>query len=499
MRLQCNKDWCDPSPPLTKTYTMGIAQGVAIILMYIVNIFVIFWYYKNNKYTYCLLAILLLGLFLRLFCSLDANLHQWDERYHALVAKNMIESPFAPKLFREPILGYDYKDWSKNHIWLHKQPFSLWTMAIAISVFGATAFSVRIPSIIFSTLSICLTYLIGKRLFNAKIGLWASFFQAINGFVIEVASGRVATDHVDTAFMLLIQCSIFFSITYKPHKKYTAIIIGIFSGLSVLCKWLPGLLCIPLFLYYHFTYEKIKDLLVSICTIIAVSLLVFLPWQIYCNIYFPIEYGWEQHYNWLHFTNDIEDHGKPWWFHIDQSRIIWNELIYYVFGWFLFRVWAEKERNLLLILIWILIPYVFFSIAVTKMVGYTLPAAPAIFILMGYFISNALQTSSRFQKMICWIVIGLALRYSIERVKPFKLDEKPSETIEYVLKSDLNDKKSVIFKANDYIALMFFTDVIATDIDPTEAAVNNLISNGFHLFTLDNNRLEKFDEKHINN
>ncbi len=40
-----------------------------------------------------------------------ADLHDWDERYHALVAKNMIEQPFKPMLYKNPVLPYDYKDW----------------------------------------------------------------------------------------------------------------------------------------------------------------------------------------------------------------------------------------------------------------------------------------------------------------------------------------------------------------------------------------------------
>ena len=54
--------------------------------------------------------------------NLDPFLNIWDEQYHALVAKNMVESPLKPTLFQKPLLDFDYKVWAGNHVWLHKQP-----------------------------------------------------------------------------------------------------------------------------------------------------------------------------------------------------------------------------------------------------------------------------------------------------------------------------------------------------------------------------------------
>ena len=52
--------------------------------------------YRKEKYQLCLFLIMLSGLILRVFTSLDFYLHEWDERYHALVAKNLIGNPFKP-------------------------------------------------------------------------------------------------------------------------------------------------------------------------------------------------------------------------------------------------------------------------------------------------------------------------------------------------------------------------------------------------------------------
>src|SRR6185295_14523546 len=102
------------------------------------------------------LTLLLLGAFaLRLFLILrDPFLHDWDEHFHALVAKNMIAHPFMPMLLANPVFPYNYKDWTSNHIWLHKQPLFLWQMALSMKLFGVNLFALRLPSALMGTIQV---------------------------------------------------------------------------------------------------------------------------------------------------------------------------------------------------------------------------------------------------------------------------------------------------------------------------------------------------------
>ena len=88
--------------------------------------------FKIGKDNIALFLLLLSGLLLRFYLSADFQLHEWDERYHALVAKNMIESPFKPMLYKNPVLPYNYQNWIENHVWLHKQPLPFWFMAASL-------------------------------------------------------------------------------------------------------------------------------------------------------------------------------------------------------------------------------------------------------------------------------------------------------------------------------------------------------------------------------
>ena len=142
--------------------------------------------------------------FSRLYAAGDGFLHSWDERYHALVARNLMAHPLRPTLYEVPLLPYDPASWFANHVWLHKPPLSLWLMAGSMAVFGASELALRLPSLLLSTAGIYATYRIGASWSGEGVGLLAAFFHSINALLILLAAGWVATDHVDTAIVALV-------------------------------------------------------------------------------------------------------------------------------------------------------------------------------------------------------------------------------------------------------------------------------------------------------
>ncbi|PCH69138.1 MAG: hypothetical protein COC01_02295, partial [Bacteroidetes bacterium] len=145
------------------------------------------------------IILLLVGAFgIRMFmASLDPFLHLWDEKFHALVAKNMLSNPFEPMLYTDPVMPYDFKSWVSNHIWLHKQPFFLWQIALCFKLFGVNEFVLRIPSVLMSTLQVYFIYRIGKISLNKNIGYYAAFLFCLSNYFIEMVSGSIIMDHND--------------------------------------------------------------------------------------------------------------------------------------------------------------------------------------------------------------------------------------------------------------------------------------------------------------
>ncbi|MCC6541762.1 MAG: hypothetical protein IT225_06045 [Flavobacteriales bacterium] len=70
------------------------------------------------------------ALVLRVFsATLDPFLNQWDECFHALVAKRMVDDPFTPVLYVKGVLPTSSASWTQAHLWLHKPPFFLWQIS----------------------------------------------------------------------------------------------------------------------------------------------------------------------------------------------------------------------------------------------------------------------------------------------------------------------------------------------------------------------------------
>jgi len=256
--------------------------------------------------------------------NLDHFLILWDEQYHALVAKNLSKSPLNPTLYSEPLLDFDYKNWTANHVWLHKQPLFLWQMALSIKLFGTTELAIRIPSIIMHAIIPLFIYRIGKITLNKRTAYYGALLFAVAYFPIELVAGRYSTDHNDIAFLFYITASLWAWFEYeKSQKKYWLILIGLFSGCAVLVKWLMGLLVFVIWTITKTIVDskgrfKIKSYL-PILYFGIISLIVFLPWQFYISLVFPNESSYEYSLNTAHFFHSVEGHGEDIWFYFTDG------------------------------------------------------------------------------------------------------------------------------------------------------------------------------------
>ncbi len=119
-----------------------IMSGTVLLLVAGVFVFISRGLHLMDSHNLSAFFLMLVSAVFCLFVASTNYLLPWDERYHALVAKNLIEHPLLPALYENPILPYDYKQWAGNHIWVHKQPVTLWGMALSIKLFGTNVIAV---------------------------------------------------------------------------------------------------------------------------------------------------------------------------------------------------------------------------------------------------------------------------------------------------------------------------------------------------------------------
>lgn len=485
-------------------------KGVLFLIVVIAIFIAAFRSFNKEKLYNALILIVIGGFILRGWCIYhDGFLFAWDERYHALVAKNLAKNPFLPVLFENPLLDYDYRQWTMNHVWLHKQPLSLWLMAGSIKLLGASEWAIRLPSLLLSTMGIYLTFRIAAFFKDEKTGLLAAFFQAVNGLAIEIATGRQSTDHPDNVFFFFIELAVWCTIVFlKRQTVINLFTIGLCTGLAVLSKWLPALIVLPIFVILNFNKRITKrgsfqtiallqgspyrvkqwlKIILNSFVILFIAALVALPWQFYIFYHFPQEAAWEYSSNMRHFTEVFEGHNGSFGWHLIKAMRIWNELIYLALGWFLYKTYKEpqNEKNWVLIC-WISVPYLLFSMAATKMIAYPLFTAPAIFTVLAMFWWHLYDKPLKIyglNQLILTTIIVLAVRYGYERMWLFK-DTSFYETETQRIKSWNPDSKTVIFNLPErYIETMFYSSVgAAYPFLPDEQQIDSLKQKGYKVW-----------------
>ncbi len=481
-------------------------------------------FFEKGKTKQSLLLMVLgsigLGLF---FAMLDPFLNIWDESYHALVAKNMIDHPITPMLYKTPILDYDYKLWTDNHIWIHKQPLFLWQMALSMKIFGINELSVRIPDVIMHAIIPLLMYRIGKISTNdSRIAFFGALFFSVAFYPLELVAGTFATDHNDTAFLFYIFASFWAWFEYtQSEKPYWLVLIGIFSGCAVLVKWLMGLL---VFVCWGFTLlfnkENLFRLKVYIPIVIsfAIALLIFLPWQIYVLSVFPTESSFEFNAYSQHFSTPLEGHGESLWFHFQNTGFIYGNLLI-ILSILTGFVILFKRSNLKLYRIFIfgsiLFVYIFYSLAQTKMRSFIIVVSPFIYLcISSTFVAVIDYIHERLsKKIIFWLMYGVIcclFIYSLMQIE--NTNEQHSILIttyndsrnikirerEFIGKFNktMPDDKVVIFNTNfsqgGNIPFMFYTNHIAYRIIPDSNQIRNLKNMGYKIAIIDFGNLPEY-------
>jgi 4-amino-4-deoxy-L-arabinose transferase-like glycosyltransferase len=366
-----------PLLPVVALLTAGLAAGSLIC-------------HRRRQYGLAVLWLMGAAFGLRLLLiGADPFLHDWDERFHALVAKNMLANGFLRPLLRaHPVLPYDYQQWCCNHVWLHKQPLFLWQLALSLKVFGSNESALRLPSALLGSLVLWPGYRLGRLVFGPAVGYHAAWLLAVAYYQLELTTGWQSVDHADVAFMSYVTASVW---AYYESRQPTAragwwsLLAGVLAGAAVLCKWLPGLVVYVawgLELLRHPAHRRQPGAYLRLAGALAATLLVALPWQFYTYQQFPLESAFERAYASQHFGQELEGQGGPWYFYLTQN--MWYQyqwltvLLGAGLGLLLARPYRHRPMRPLLVVCGVV--FGFFSLAATKMPSYTYVVAPLLLV-----------------------------------------------------------------------------------------------------------------------
>jgi 4-amino-4-deoxy-L-arabinose transferase-like glycosyltransferase len=351
---------------------------------------------RSGRITHAqILCLLFVAAFLIRFfyAQADPFLHNWDERFHALVARNLMHDPFKPMLIANPIAAYDFKNWTGNHIWLHKQPLFMLQMALSMKLFGVSELALRLPSVFMGSAMVLLLFRISYLLTtNTTISLLAASLLCFSHFHLELVAGIHAMDHNDVAFGFYVLASIWAYAEYLHNQRwYWLFLVGGFAGCAILNKWLIGL---TVFLGWGaniLAAIRRKDAwreTGAFFLAFLVCCLVVAPWQVYITQKWPEEAKYEYEYNMRHVSEAIEGHGGTALYYAENvseffGRWLW---VFIPVGIGLALSPGATDRRLLLPFLTIVtFVFCFFSFVVkTKLNTYMFFVAPLGMIFLAY-------------------------------------------------------------------------------------------------------------------
>src|SRR3989339_1195085 len=166
--------------------------------------------------------ILALAAFLRLFLlgSVPASLN-WDEISMGVSANSILQTGMDEWGEKLPIFFRSYGEW--------KSAVYIYLLVPFIKVLGLNAWAVRLPSALAGILAVYLTYLIGKKLYSDKVGLWASFFLAVSPWHLLLSRPAFEAN----VSLTLILAGLYFFLQFSQKSKiYLLISSAIAFGLA---------------------------------------------------------------------------------------------------------------------------------------------------------------------------------------------------------------------------------------------------------------------------
>ncbi|MER3434160.1 MAG: glycosyltransferase [Leptolyngbya sp. ERB_1_1] len=319
-----------------------------------------------------------------------------------------------------------------------KPPLIYWLMAIAFQIFGVNEWAARLPSAIAGTALVGFCFYVIKRLVPSRIAPYlGSAIVAFN--LMTLFFGRLGySDMVLSACFGGALLSFFLGYVESDLRWYRAFFV--LMGLAVLTKGpvgvvLPSAIVILFLVWVRKLREVLRDM--KPLQGIGIFLLVSVPW--YVLAYIQNGNAFIQSFFGVHnvdrFTSVVNQHSGAWYYHLMIVLIgffPWSLCLPASIAYVLKPSKGKQEPRTRsrapgaaqhfgeFALVWFAVVLIFFTIAVTKYITYTLPLYPAAAILVTlWFVHHFSQPQQSkwfkftvYLSIITSIAIGIFIFYS---------------------------------------------------------------------------------------
>ena len=365
-----------------------------------------------------------------------------DEPRYAWIARDMVETGdwVTPRLYGKP--------------WFEKPVLYYWGAAISFKVFGVSEAAARLPSAVSALLATLSLAWLAWRLYGAETARWLLLLLPTT--VGMIGFSHAASTDMPFSGMLtvaMVAAAVVLGLTRNEHTPVISrtpwlapILFGFFLGAAVLAKGPAAIiLCGGAVFFWALFTKRWRDAFRLLHpAAIAAFCLTALPWYILCARRNPdffrifiIEHNFKRY-----LTPEFQ-HIQPFWFYAPVllfAFLPWTVIVLSYFCTGAFRLWRTRRMtaSAWLVVSWVAFCVTFFSISLSKLPGYVLPAVPALGLL---FTGELVERTKKNVLDARWSCLGMSL--TLIAVGPIAL--KLSDRIPLV--TDIRPAPIVIFFA----------------------------------------------------
>jgi 4-amino-4-deoxy-L-arabinose transferase-like glycosyltransferase len=326
---------------------------------------------------------------------------------------------------------------------LDKPMFFYWLVALSYKIFGIAEWSARLPSTVFALGCLLLVYRFTYRSRGSWEALW-SVLILLTSVEFFLLARIVRSDMTLTFCVTLALCSFYSAIHAENEKakKLDCLLMYGALGAGTLVKGLIGLV-IPGMVFFVYLLLTNKWSILRRLHLLPGALLflvIVTPWYLWVDERNP---GYLRYFFWdEHFTRYLTDEfnrSQRWFYFFFVTAVgffPWTLLLPFVVK----DSWQKINDKKIFLILWVVLPLLFFSASNSKLPHYILPIYPALAILTGRMITgffNKPQSTARWVFYWPWILLAGFVFYLLiggvwQRLLPTEIQATVSENLSFI-------------------------------------------------------------------
>ncbi|WP_285421226.1 lipid IV(A) 4-amino-4-deoxy-L-arabinosyltransferase [Pseudomonas sp. efr-133-TYG-23] len=335
--------------------------------------------------------------------------------------------------------------WAAPHFmgirYFEKPAAGYWMIALGQAMFGQNLFGVRFASALSTGLSILLVYLVARRLWNDPRKSLVSTLLYMSFVSVAALGGYANLDPQFTFWVNLTGVALWFCFDSRTRNGRLGAwaLLGFACGMGFMTKgFLAWLLPVLIALPYALWQKRLRELLGYGLVAVLVAVAVSLPWALAVHLQEPEFWHfffWHEHIQ--RFAGEDAQHAEPFWYYLPLLvgfSLPWVALLPATVK----QAWLEKRTaSIGFLLLWLLMPLAFFSLAKGKLPSYIMPCLLPLALLMGHALADKLaQGRGRALRINGWLnlVLGIVALLALSWFQLKKpVYEHGTETLSLVL------------------------------------------------------------------